>query len=811
MNLFKENRLVFQETPEQRRRRLAAARQRANQLAGSGTFEGQTSTQLAQTLDPGAPKKRTATTKATPLSGGKILTPQQLKESRAEAFSPTRAPSLSAEERGATIVPDKPFQAQKPSEIREELGLQPDLLTPLDELKQEKIKREDILAEQTARAEKKKSRIGLQLEAAKAAAASRFAESPEGVQTSTAPGAAERATSGAEFQAQQLRTQITDSLENLRQLNIQASEAAARGESDRQQKIERTAAEIQQKLKDQEAELEASGAAASEDVLKLFEGLDQPQLEGLANLDADAFAATIQAINPALTGLRAAGLQMLAKQLSTLDPESLDFQKKQLEIQKLQAELAGGLPDKAVATLQRLRDSGTITQAQFDKALEEELGIREEPASTLDKLKEEELRIENAIAREELSEFSDDDVVGQRYSSVVTGEGNAGVVTQDYAATSSVTSDNRDVLMLDGSTKKGTPGVDLDGRIGDPIFSTISGVVVDDKDLLSDGDKTGLGTRVAIQDPEGNVHFFNHMSATELEVGDDVFSGDEIGKIGNSGTVIKGETGDGSHLDYRTQDTDKQWIDPRQFIDEFTDKAQEGKTLREEFVQQAKDAGIKSKKKQQEFADDRIKEAFKSPTEVQGKALKALITAQAENELFNTIVQDIDPEEFADAVNFLSKKIGDPDTLLTGEIVNRHIKDARVRQAIMSSLRWTAAVLREESGAAISIAEYLSKGIQFFPTAGDDPVTIQQKSDARIREERGLKGKIGASGERQLREIEEEREADPKVQETRLEKLDRFQKEREINVTEEDEEEIGLTFFSNLIEANKKANEPEIN
>ena len=67
-------------------------------------------------------------------------------------------------------------------------------------------------------------------------------------------------------------------------------------------------------------------------------------------------------------------------------------------------------------------------------------------------------------------------------------------------------------------------------------------------------------------------------------------------------------------------------------------------------------------------------------------------------------------------------------------------------------MRWVAAILREESGAAISASEYLTKGSIFFPRTGDDQAEIDRKTAARAVEEKALFGKLGASGQRQIGE-----------------------------------------------------------
>jgi hypothetical protein len=176
--------------------------------------------------------------------------------------------------------------------------------------------------------------------------------------------------------------------------------------------------------------------------------------------------------------------------------------------------------------------------------------------------------------------------------------------------------------------------------------------------------------------------------------------------------------------------------------------------------QEAKALGL-SGKEADEFAKKRLDESFGKLTESQGKALKAVQVSSQESKLYDSLVEDIDQEDFADAINVISTTITDSSTPLTGELVNRLVVDPKIRRAITSEARWLGAILREESGAAISIDEYLTKGGAFFPRAGDDIDQILDKDRARKIESRSLRSKIGPAGERSLKEffLEQEEEA----------------------------------------------------
>lgn len=87
--------------------------------------------------------------------------------------------------------------------------------------------------------------------------------------------------------------------------------------------------------------------------------------------------------------------------------------------------------------------------------------------------------------------------------------------------------------------------LDIDGKIGDPIRPFASGRVVE-----ADSRGTGpYGKHVVILDAEGNRHLYAHLNNVNVKEADSVSTNDLIGKMGNTGNVIK-TNGDGSHLHY---------------------------------------------------------------------------------------------------------------------------------------------------------------------------------------------------------------------------------------------------------------------
>jgi hypothetical protein len=66
---------------------------------------------------------------------------------------------------------------------------------------------------------------------------------------------------------------------------------------------------------------------------------------------------------------------------------------------------------------------------------------------------------------------------------------------------------------------------------------------------------------------------------------------------------------------------------------------------------------------------------------------------------------------------------------------------------------FVSAVLRKESGAAISASEYANEEKKYFPQLGDSVAVIKQKQNSRLKAIEGLKSQAGPSGVRQINQI----------------------------------------------------------
>jgi len=106
--------------------------------------------------------------------------------------------------------------------------------------------------------------------------------------------------------------------------------------------------------------------------------------------------------------------------------------------------------------------------------------------------------------------------------------------------------------------KNGKPvwqwGLDVDLKKGDPVYSPVTG------EVTKVGTNGGFGQQVQIKDSAGNSIWLSHLDGINAEVGQKVSAGALVGIGGNTGTVIKGPKGDGSHLDITIKKPDGSYM-----------------------------------------------------------------------------------------------------------------------------------------------------------------------------------------------------------------------------------------------------------
>ncbi len=78
------------------------------------------------------------------------------------------------------------------------------------------------------------------------------------------------------------------------------------------------------------------------------------------------------------------------------------------------------------------------------------------------------------------------------------------------------------------------------------------------------------------------------------------------------------------------------------------------------------------------------------------------------------------------------------------------LKDDAFRQQEQAERNFITAVLRKESGAAISDSEFTNAKKQYFPTPGDDAKTLEQKRNNRLIVTKNLASQSGSKNAQQL-------------------------------------------------------------
>lgn len=93
-------------------------------------------------------------------------------------------------------------------------------------------------------------------------------------------------------------------------------------------------------------------------------------------------------------------------------------------------------------------------------------------------------------------------------------------------------------------------GIDIANSIGTPVLAASDGVVI------SAGPYAGYGNMVKLRHSDGTVTLYGHLSSWSVEVGQRVWAGDQIAKMGNTGN----STGPHLHFEVHLNGTDR--VDP---------------------------------------------------------------------------------------------------------------------------------------------------------------------------------------------------------------------------------------------------------
>ncbi|MGV0793674.1 M23 family metallopeptidase [Mycolicibacterium sp. XJ1819] len=93
-------------------------------------------------------------------------------------------------------------------------------------------------------------------------------------------------------------------------------------------------------------------------------------------------------------------------------------------------------------------------------------------------------------------------------------------------------------------------GIDIANSIGTPILAASDGVVI------SAGPYAGYGNMVKLRHSDGTVTLYGHLSSVMVDIGQRVWAGDQIAKMGNTGN----STGPHLHFEVLLNGTDR--VDP---------------------------------------------------------------------------------------------------------------------------------------------------------------------------------------------------------------------------------------------------------
>lgn len=109
-------------------------------------------------------------------------------------------------------------------------------------------------------------------------------------------------------------------------------------------------------------------------------------------------------------------------------------------------------------------------------------------------------------------------------------------------------------------TRRPHLGVDYGAPTGTPVLASASGAVI------FRGREGGYGLLVKIRHPNGYVTSYAHLSRIDVQRGQKVSQGEQIGRVGATGLAT------GPHLDYRVQDKSGRFINPQNVLALPSDK-----------------------------------------------------------------------------------------------------------------------------------------------------------------------------------------------------------------------------------------------
>ena len=98
------------------------------------------------------------------------------------------------------------------------------------------------------------------------------------------------------------------------------------------------------------------------------------------------------------------------------------------------------------------------------------------------------------------------------------------------------------------------PSIDIGAPLGSSVVAADGGIII------YTGWNSGYGNSVGIKHDNGMVTYYNHLYDWNVNVGDTVAQGQQIGQVGSTGIST------GPHLDFKILDTDGNPVNPRNYL-----------------------------------------------------------------------------------------------------------------------------------------------------------------------------------------------------------------------------------------------------
>jgi hypothetical protein len=154
------------------------------------------------------------------------------------------------------------------------------------------------------------------------------------------------------------------------------------------------------------------------------------------------------------------------------------------------------------------------------------------------------------------------------------------------------------------------------------------------------------------------------------------------------------------------------------------------KVLEQEQKQLDRDSGLEKAK----INASAMKARQQQPTESERKNANIAAALRQGEEAYQRYLKSVGgkPISLTDPAYDNYKSViekGDPNTLMS--VILSKIPEGPARRQMQAEIKWTAAKLRGDSGAAINAGEFIQENAAHFPRRNDDPETIAEKDAAR--------------------------------------------------------------------------------